>query len=149
MRKILSIDEEIILNQFSQGLFTLEEMNNWFVAYDLLDKRDIVQHLLNMVIQSHPTYNDIENSAISLKKVTSASAIKLLNRKKPFNKFGYEIYALPEKELQVGFDILLLTLAKADRRRREQEDPKDCNHWWHKDLSDENYLQRLKRGDFL
>ena len=56
MRKILSIDEEIILNQFSQGLFTLEEMNNWFVAYDLLDKRDIVQHLLNMVIQSHPTY---------------------------------------------------------------------------------------------
>ena len=149
MRKCLSIDEEIILNQFSQGLFTLEEMNHWFAMYDLLDKRDIVQHLLNMVIQAHPTYDDIEGSAILLKKVTSASAVKLLNRKKPFSKFGYEICDLPEKELLIGFDILLLTLVKADTRRKEQEDPKECNHWWHKDLSDENYLRKLKRGDFL
>lgn len=149
MRRCLSIDEEIILNQFSQGLFTLEEMNHWFAMYDLLDKRDIVQHLLNMVIQAHSTYDDIEGSAILLKKVTSASAVKLLNRKKPFSKFGYEICDLPEKELQIGFDILLLTLVKADTRRKEQEDPKECNHWWHKDLSDENYLRKLKRGDFL
>ena len=146
MRRFLNINEEIFLNQFSQGLVTLEKMNEWFTAYDLLNKKDIIYNLLNMVIQSHPTYDEIESSAISLNKITSSSAVKLLNRNKPFNKFGYEICDLPERELQTGFNILLLTLAKADKRRKEQEDSNNCTHWWHKDLSDEEYLQKLRNN---
>lgn len=142
------MEEQIFLNQFTQELHSLEEMNAWFSAYDLQNKRDILHNLLRMVIQAHPTYEEIESSAIELKKARSPSAVKLLNPNKPFPKFGHEICDLPEKELQNGFDILLLTLAKADNRRKNQEDPGQCHHWWHKDLSDKEYLYKLEKDGF-
>ena len=110
MKRCLTTDEEIFINQFSQNLHSLEDINNWFFSYDLENKRDIISNLLNIVIQSHPTYDDIESAAISLNKSRSASAVKLLNRKKPFDKFGYELCDLPEKELLTCFDILMLRL---------------------------------------
>lgn len=146
--RLLSINEEIFINQFSQGLFTIEQINDWFQSYDFSNKKDILYNLLNMVIQAHPTYYDIESSAISLGKIMSPSAIKLINKNKPFNKFGHEICNLPENELKIAFDILLLTLSKADFRKKNMENKDECNHWWHKDLSDEDYLQKL-REDYL
>lgn len=98
-----------------------------------------------MVIQSHASINEIEDAAKTLRKSTSTSAIKLLCKNKPYNKFGYEICALPETDLITGFNILLLTLAKADNRRKSIEKSEDCTHWWHKDLSAEDYLQWLKK----
>jgi len=146
MRRFLTIDEEITLNKFSQKLYTLEEMSCWFERYDLPDKRNLVRNLFYMFAQAHPTYKEVEESAISIKKTKSPAAIKLLNKRRPFEKFGYEVCDLPENELSIGFKILLLTLAKADTRRKESELPEDCHHWWHKDLSDEVYLQALREG---
>ncbi len=145
MNRFLTIDEEIFLNQFSQGIHSLDEMNAWFELYDLQGKRDIMDNLLNMVIQAHPTYDDIKLSATILGKEKSSSAVMLLNTNRPFGKFGYEICGLSEKELINGFDILLLTLRKADNRRKDAEDLRECNHWWHKDLSDEDYLRKLRK----
>lgn len=146
MKRCLTTDEEIFINQFSQNLHSLEDINNWFFSYDLENKRDIISNLLNIVIQSHPTYDDIESAAISLNKSRSVSAVKLLNRKKPFDKFGYELCDLPEKELLTCFDILMLTLVRSDTRRKEQELPETCSHWWHKDLSDQDYLRQLRKN---
>ena len=147
MKRTLTIDEEIFINQFTQGIRSLEEMNDWFGSYDLQNKRDILHNLLVFVIQSHPTYDEIESSAISLNKRGSASAVKLLNKSKPFSKFGYEICNLPEAELLIGFDILLLTLSKADIRNKRNEMNDTCRHWWHKDLSNHDYLLKLKNRD--
>ena len=97
-----------------------------------------------MVVQAHPTFSEIEESAKSIKKLKSPAAVKFLNRGKPFEKYGYEVCNLPENELLIAFEILLLTLKKADGRRKAQEKPDACNHWWHKDLSNENYLQKLR-----
>ncbi len=58
MKCNLSIHEEIFLNQFSQGIRDLYEMNCWFESYDLSKKKTILYHLVNMVIQAHPTYDD-------------------------------------------------------------------------------------------
>ena len=146
MNRCLSTNESIKINQFSQGLFTLDEMETWFETYDLPNKKDIIYNLLNFVVQAHPNYEEFESSANFLKKRKSPSAIKLLNKNKPYHKFGYEICDLPENELKIGFEILLLTLAKADNRRKKQETPEECNHWWHKDLSDEKYLEKLEKN---
>ncbi len=146
MKRLLTIDEEIFLNQFSQNMHSLDEMNCWFETYDLLNKRDIMENLFNMVIQSHPVYDDIESSVLSLDKGKSSSAVMLLNKNKPFGKHGYLICNLPEKELLNGFDILLLTLSRADNRRKNQETPNECSHWWHKDLSDQNYLEAIRQS---
>lgn len=121
-------------------------MNVWFETYDLSNKRDIIGNLFYMVIQAHPTYDEIELSALSLRKEKSTSAVMLLNKNKPFSKFGYKICDLPEKELLNGFDILLLTLSKADNRRKNEEDPDMCSHWWHKDLSDQSYLTEIRQS---
>lgn len=145
MNRCLTIDEEIIINQFSQGIHSLDDMNIWFDSYDYLNKKDIMENLLTMVIQSHPTIDDIEHVAIILGKKNTSSAAILMSRNKPFSKFGYRVCGLPEKELLNGFDILLLTLSIADNRRKETEDASKCNHWWHNDLSDENYLKELKK----
>ena len=144
MTRNFTIDEEILINQFSQGLIDLEEMNAWFQSHDLRNKKDIIHNLLNIMIQSHPTYEEIEAAARSIKKLTSPSAVKLLNRHKPFERFGHELCELPEKEMLNSFDIVLLSFAGADSRRKSQENPKECNHWWHKDLSDEEYLRQLR-----
>lgn len=146
MNRALTIEEEIFLNQFSQNLHSLDEMNRWFESYDLLNKRDIISNLLNMVIQAHPCYDDIAISATQIKKDKSTSAIMLLNRNKPFGKYGYLICDLPEKELINGFDILLLTLSKADNKRKQLENSNECCHWWHKDLSNQDYLETLRKS---
>lgn len=80
MKRCLTIEEEIFINQFSQNIHSLETMNEWFNSHGITDKKDIIYNLLNMVIQSRPTYEDISESAFSIKKNTSSSAIKLLNR---------------------------------------------------------------------
>lgn len=146
MKRVLTIDEEIFLNQYTQNIHSIEEMNDWFESYDLSNKRDILENLLNMVIQSHPNFDDIESSATILKKMKTSTAVILLNKAKPFNKYGYLICALPERELLNGFDILLLTLSKADNRRKSQEMATECNHWWHKDLSNQDYLQEIRNA---
>lgn len=146
MNRNLTIYEEIILNQFSQRIYSLDEMNKWFCEYTHTDKKNIVQGLLNMVIQSGATVGDIYFAASYLRKTASPSSVKLLDPRKPFAKFGYEICDLPEKELCIGFSILLLTLSVADNRRKLSELPDTCSHWWHKDLSDKEYLKKVVAG---
>lgn len=141
-----SINEKILINQFVQGLHSLQELNLWFEDFDTVNKRNIIYNLLYIFIQAHPTYEEIEESAVSLKKVRSSSAVKLLNRNKPYDKFGHELCGLPEKELSNSFNIMLLSLAKADNRRKKHDCLNGCNHWWHQDLSNEKYLEKLRNG---
>ena len=143
MKRCLTMQEQIFINQFSQSIHTLDEMKVWFDSQNISDKRDIMENLFNMMLQSHPTIEDIKSSALEINKSKSSSASMLLNKNKPFNKFGYEICKLPEKELSTGFCILLLTLSKADNRRKMSEKPNECNHWWHKDLSNSASLDEL------
>ena len=96
MKRCLTTDEEIFINQFSQNLHSLEDINNWFFSYDLENKRDIISNLLNIVIHSHPTYDAIKSAAISMNITRSESAVNLLNRKIPIDIFGYELCDLPE-----------------------------------------------------
>ena len=145
MKRAMTIDEAIFLNQFSQGLHSLDEMNDWFEKYDIENKRNVMADLFYMVLQAHPDYDDIESAALFLKKSRTSSAVMLLNRNKPFSKFGYKICDLPEKELINGFDILLLVLSRADNRRKSRENPGECSHWWHKDLSDKKYVETLTK----
>lgn len=146
MKKSLTMEEEIFINQFTQKLHSLETMEKWFVQKDEPYKREIILNLLNMVIQSHPTYEEMSTAIAYLKKNSSTSAVKLLNTRRPFAKYGYELADLPECELLNSFDILLVTLSIADNRRKKEECSGGCNHWWHKDLSDQSVLLQLKHN---
>lgn len=142
MNRCLTLDEEIYINQFSQGIHSIADMNVWFDKYSLNDKKDIVYNILNLVIQSHPS--DIEiREAIKILNIEKCSAAQILgNPTTCIRDTGYKICKLSEKEIRNGFDILLLILKNADTRRRTLCNG-NCSHWWHKDLSDKNYIRYL------
>jgi hypothetical protein len=144
MNSVLNINEEIKLNQFVQGIFTLGEMETWFLTYNEQDERSVLFALLNMVIQSGATTDDISVAANNIKKGRATPTIMLLNPNKPFQKFGHKICDLPKNELLNGFKVLLCTLAISDNRRKESEKG-ECNHWWHKDLSDKKELAAIRK----
>lgn len=146
MNRPFTINEEIFINQFSQRIHTLKTMEKWFDKYSVSDKRNIILNLLGMVIQAHPTYEEISLAVDKLGKKSSPSAVKLLNKSRPYNKYGYEISNLPEYELINAFDILLVVLSISDNRRRLEECSNGCNHWWHMDLSDKAVVQWLRQN---
>lgn len=144
MYRSLTFDEEVILNQFSQRILSLDDVKSWFLKYSYEEKKNIVYGLLCMVIQSNAVSEDVYFAATYLKKVSSSAAVMLLNPRKPFYKFGYDVCRLPEKDLDIAFCILLVTLSISDNRRKQSEPPHKCNHWWHKDLSDEKYINKIR-----
>lgn len=146
MWRILTFDDEILINRFSQGIGTLDEMERWFEAHSDEEKRDIIFDLSGMTAQAHPTYEQIEEAASSLRMLTSSSAVKMLNKRKPFSKFYPELRRLPIPELKKTLAILLKIFAIADDSRKAQEIPGTCKHWWHRDLADGEFVEGLKRA---
>ena len=146
MKRHFSIEEEIFINQFVQHLHSLDAMVEWFNDRDYDDKKEVIHNLINMVIQSHPTYDEITKAAEELRLIKSPAAVKLLNPNKPYSKFGYELVGLPERELEKCFELLLVTLSIADNRRRDTACINGCNHWWHKDLSDEAVIEQIRES---
>lgn len=143
MKRHFAIGEEIFINQFVQQLHTADVMEAWFSDRDHADKREVILNLLNMVIQAHPTDEEIELAVCQLGKENSPSAVKLMNRRKPYRIYGCELADLPEKELKTAFLLLLTVFALADTRRKLTECKDGCHHWWHKDLSDEATVQEI------
>lgn len=148
MKNNFNISDLILINQFVQGIKDLEYIHMWFNNLCLLEKRQSLINIWNLIIQSHPLYEDIEKAIIlSKRKASSTPAVMLLNKRKPFFKFGYEVSKLPDNELIKALDILLYTLSLSDNRRKENEDPLLCNHWWHKDLRNEEYIIQLLNNE--
>ena len=145
MPRYLTIDDMIFINQYVQGLYSLEEEKSWFKTLVNKDKQDVICDIFEFVVQSHPTYKELQTAIIELQLEKSTPAVKLLNPRKPFLKFGYEVSKLPEKDLTKAFLILMKTLCIADNRRKQQEPVGTCRHWWHKDLSDKTYVNKVKR----
>ena len=144
MSRNLTIEEEIYINQFVQQLHSLETMEKWFDLYNYDEKRCVILNLINLVIQAHPTIEEIAYAADQLKMANTPATIKLLNPNKPYIKFGYELANLPKPELNGCFKLLLVTLSIADNRRKTEKCSNGCNHWWHLDLSDEAVLKKLR-----
>lgn len=135
MKQYLTFEEMVFINQYVQKIHSLETMEEWFNLKDIEYKREIVLNILNIVIQSHPTYEEIQVAANELKLFHAPVTIKMLNRRKPFEKYGYEIANLPENELSRSFRLLLRVLSISDTRRKNTQCANGCNHWWHADLS--------------
>jgi len=144
MNRTLNIDEEILINQFVQHIHPLAFMEIWFEQRDATDKKDVLLNLLNLTIQSHPTYDEIRSAAQDLRIESTPAAVKMLNRNKPYDKFGYELINLPIKEYKNCFKLLLLSLSLADNRRKNTICRNGCQHWWHQDLSDPEVVRQLK-----
>ena len=143
MNRPFTIEEEIYINQYVQQIHSLDTMEKWFNSYSPEERRCVICNLMNLVIQAHPTTEEISDAAHKLKMLNAPATVKMLNPNKPYYRFGYEVAGLPEPELNRGFKLLLVTLSVADNRRRLEKCSKGCSHWWHSDLSDETVIRNL------
>ena len=142
--RYLKLDDEILLNQFIQKICPLEIVNKWFDTKSCEEKRKIVLDVLDMTVQSHPTYDEILYVVEELNVSKTPAAVKILNRNKPFYKFGHELANLPENELHGVFILLLKILSVADKRRKCTCCANGCQHWWHRDLAKASVLTEIK-----
>lgn len=144
-KKIFTINEAIYINQFVQGIHQMDELTEWFCTYNDDDQKKLLMPILHIVMQSHPTIDEIRSGLKSLDAESSRMASVMLNTRIPFYE-NEEAIIEYEEDLVLNFRILIVILRIADTRRKNTETY--CNHWWHKDLSDEAYLQEL-RNDYL
>jgi hypothetical protein len=141
---MLSIDEEILLNQLAQGVVNDSEGDAWFQAQNDEGKRRLLRGLNVLTLQASPREEDaiVAISEAQLKKtLTPCVLITRPNLKVQLAK----LVGLPEPELSRVFRLLIKLLAIADNRRRRQKPLDTINHWWHRDLGDPKVVNDIKQ----
>ena len=130
----MTIENEILLNQYGQDLISLKElMSSHYDKISTEDKRIYLNDILNLIIQSKPVIEDVPHAirmaglkdtytpCVLLKKgITYASMSKIIN--------------LPDDELEKAV-VLFLNLFKIAYRRRFSQETDTTHKWWYKDLS--------------
>ncbi|MBH5368672.1 DUF5958 family protein [Bradyrhizobium glycinis] len=141
---MLNVDEEILLNQLAQEIVSSSEGEAWFGAQSEDDKRRLLRGLNNFILQARPKPEDV---AVAIAEsqlkptLTPYVLIAMPNLRVQLAKLA----TLPEFELPRAFRLLIKLLAAADGRRRKEQPLDLINHWWHRDLSDPDVVNDIKR----
>ncbi|MFI9200857.1 DUF5958 family protein [Streptomyces sp. NPDC053048] len=121
---------ERIINEFAQGLRSLEDVVAWFSSLEQVDQRAVLREVVRYAMQAHATVNDAREGLLrSGVKPTMTPAV-LIVREPILEQMG-KIISLPPSEYVKSFRVLLFTFAAADTRRRETECRGTCSHAWH------------------
>lgn len=123
-------NSELQLNKLAQGFVSLIDGVDWFNGSNLNTKKDILQSLSVILLQSHPTTEEVI-SGISRSKLKRTDTPCVLMVEKPFKEAVATIKNLPENEWQKAFVLLLSIFSISDKRRRETECLNGCTHEWH------------------
>lgn len=142
--KILTIQELLLLNQYVQGVVSKSEVTKWFLALKETEKQSVVKNIWALAIQAQVIESDIQDAigAAGLKP-TQTPVVMISKGNISLHNRGYKLSMLKDTVLNQAFFLILECFAIAERRRKEKEDPLNCNHWWHKDLSDERIIKEI------
>jgi len=141
---MLSVDEEIFLNQLAQGIVRDSEGGVWFNALGTDDKLRLLRGLNAFILQARPKPEDVA-VAISESRLKPTLTPCVLIAGPNLAVQLAKLATLPEFELPRVFRLLIKLLAAADGRRRREQPLDLVNHWWHRDLSDPEVVNDIKR----
>ena len=138
--KILA-KERILLNQIAQGCTSIEEGESWFFSQSENRRGPLLRELSAMALQAGFLLADVGPAAslVGLKKGATPCVLLGAGRQKIQVA---KVLSLPQSEASSVFRLLIGLLSVADRRRRKQCEA-NCQHWWHRDLSDESVVAGL------
>ncbi len=136
---MLKIKDAILVNKYGQGITNIDSLIDMFNNFDLEKKRDYLEEILSLILQSKPNDNDIEH-AIKQSKLKPTYTPCILLRKGVANHNLKRLVKLPENELTKSL-ILLLSLFKIAYKRRFQSEKNNPDKWWYWDLSDSNNVE--------
>lgn len=145
----MKIRDEILINQYAQGLISECKIIDSFNQLSLLEKRKYLRKIVEYFIQqSKPTNDDIK-SAIIMSTLRPTYTPCVMLRKGVATSNLLVIADLPENELEKVLR-LFLALFKISYLRRFQIEKDDPDKWWYWDLSDQNKVKRvLEMHDFI
>lgn len=139
-----NLDYEILCNRAAQGGVTVDDVLRELNSDTEEHRRHRLRQLAAMVQQASPTEGDAA-PAIAKAGVSATRTASVLIGKSPIVQQLAKLWSLPPSELDDVCKILLAVLAIADQRRRTTKCNGGCLHWWHGDLEDELYVQRVRR----
>lgn len=148
---MLSIQEEIILNQYAQGINSASDLLDWYNSFDNDKKRSILVQIWSLANQAKANEEDVENARIIAGlKVTHTPVKMLYTEKLPFKNRGFKLADLKGKEQVQAFLLILncFSIAEQKQKCKCDIDKKNCNHWWHQDLSNSQLVQELLRNNY-
>ncbi len=134
----MNLENQILLNQYGQGLITSEPLMELF---DTVQKREFLNELIYLIIQSKPKEEDIE-SAIEKSALRASFTPCVLLRKGIAQHHLRKIVELPDDELGKSY-LLLLNLFRLAYKRRFDLEKDNKDKWWYWDLSDRKKLEYL------
>ncbi|WP_417942652.1 DUF5958 family protein [Flavobacterium sp. RS13.1] len=132
---------EIQVNKFGQGLIQINDLSNIFSLLTLNEKKEFLNDILFLIMQSKPKEEDIEN-AIEESNLKKTYTPCILIKKGVANHNLKKLLELPENEINKSF-ILLLHLFKISYNRRFEIEKDDVNKWWYWDLSDDKKVKTI------
>lgn len=143
----MNLDDAITLNQIQQKLISQEDAKNWFLSFPIADRHEILKWLCDMAIQARARDEDI-SLAITKSKLRPTYTPCVLLSKGRLKEQMVKVLKLPPSEFLKAFVLLVSLLGIADARRYSKDCQDGCSHWWHRDLSDRQILDEIRR-EFL
>lgn len=143
----MNLDDFIILNQIQRELISQEDAKNWFLSFPIADQYEILKWLCDMALQARARDEDV-SLAIAKSKLRPTYTPCVLLSKGRLKEQMVKVLKLPPSEFLKSFVLLVSLLGIADARRYSKDCQDGCGHWWHRDLSDRQVLDEIKR-EFL
>lgn len=134
----------ILINQYAQDVVSREEINRWFLPLEDFDKQSVVKSTWILATQAQIRESDIQAAMVAAGlKLTHTPVVMISKGDVSLNNRGFKLSTLKGTVLNQAFWFVLECFVLADRRRKETEESLVCNHWWHKDLSDERIIKEI------
>lgn len=138
---MLKIEQEILINQYGQGIAHIDSLVSLFSSMDKDLQKAFLMHLLTLIQQPKPRNEDIQLAIQESKLRTTFTPCVMLKKGVAIHNL-MTLINLPENELQKTF-ILLLSLFKIAYQRRYTEEKDHPGKWWYWDLSDNETVNTI------
>ena len=138
---LISLEDQIALNQFAQSLQTADSLLGRFSGITLEGKRAFLLQFSGMLQQSKPIDEDIEFAIEESRLKPTFTPCVLLRTHRL--KIGIpKVLALPSDELNKAY-VLLMYIFKRAYLRRYLVETGTPDKWWYADLSDVAFVNSL------
>lgn len=125
----MKLEDEILLNKFGKGLVTIKQLTEDFRLLEMIKKKEFLNELLFLIMQSKPRNEDIEPAIVNSGLKSTFTPCVLL-KKGVANHNLVKIINLPEKELTKAF-VFLLSLFKIAYIKRFVDEKNNPGKWWY------------------
>ncbi|MCP1225037.1 DUF5958 family protein [Sebaldella sp. S0638] len=142
---------EIMLNLYAQEGISRQKAEEYFENLNEYEKKEFTDDLLFLALGSNVNERQLDTALENSGYRNTINYYNMLkSRRGVFRNNLSRLKYLEGKSFKQGFMLLLELFKEAYKYKNHQcqQNEGKCNHWWHRDLSDENILNLILTGNF-